>query len=69
LVSKSLASVEERLDPNVFFRAGNRHILNLRWIQKVDTSVAGNLEVTLQSGHSIEMSRRQSARLRDTLSL
>jgi two-component system LytT family response regulator len=69
LISRSLAGLEERLDPNVFFRAGRKHIFNLRWIQKVDTSVAGNLEVTLQSGHSIEMSRRQSARLRDALSL
>jgi two-component system LytT family response regulator len=69
LVPRSLTALEERLDPSVFFRAGRRHIVNLRWIQRVETSVAGNLEVTLQSGHSIEMSRRQSARLREALTL
>jgi len=69
LIARSLAALEERLDSAAFFRAGRKHLVNLRWIRNVATSVAGNLEVTLESGHSIEMSRRQSARLREILSL
>lgn len=69
LIARSLAALEERLDSAAFFRAGRKHLVNLKWIRNVETSVAGNLEVTLESGHRIEMSRRQSARLREILSL
>ncbi len=69
LISRSLAALEQRLDPNVFFRAGRKHIVNLKWIDRVENGVAGNLVVTLKTGQEIEMSRRQSARLKDILSL
>jgi two-component system LytT family response regulator len=69
LIPRSLVVIEERLDPAVFFRAGRKHIVNLKWIERVETGVAGNLVVTLRSGQSVEMSRRQSARLREVLSL
>jgi len=69
LIPRSLAALEERLDPTAFFRAGRKHIINLKWVEKVEAGVAGNLVVTLRSGHSVEMSRRQSARLREVLSL
>jgi two-component system LytT family response regulator len=69
LIRRSLNALEEQLDPAVFFRAGRRQILNLSWIEKVDISVSGGLSVTLRGGQSIEMSRRQSVRLRELLSL
>jgi len=69
LIPRSLVVIEERLDPAVFFRAGRKHIVNLKWIERVETGVAGNLVVTLRSGQSVEMSRRQSVRLREVLSL
>lgn len=69
LIPRSLVVIEERLDPAAFFRAGRKHIVNLKWVERVETGVAGNLVVTLRSGQSVEMSRRQSARLRDVLSL
>jgi two-component system LytT family response regulator len=68
LIPRSLAALEERLDPTAFFRAGRKHIVNLKWVEKVDAGVAGNLVVTLRSGQSVEMSRRQSARLREAMS-
>ncbi|MDP8981777.1 MAG: LytTR family DNA-binding domain-containing protein [Acidobacteriota bacterium] len=68
LIPRSLAALEERLDPLVFFRAGRKHIVNLKWVEKVDPGVAGNLIVTLRSGQSVEMSRRQSTRLREVMS-
>jgi two-component system LytT family response regulator len=69
LIPRSLAALEERLDSTAFFRAGRKHIVNLKWVEKVDAGVAGNLVVTLRSGQSVEMSRRQSARLREVMSI
>ena len=69
LIPRSLAALEERLDPATFFRAGRRHIVNLNWVQRVDPGVAGNLLVTLKNGTTVEMSRRQSARFKEALSL
>lgn len=69
LIHRSLNALEEQLDPEMFFRAGRRHIVNLKWIDKVDIAVAGGLVVTLRGGLTVEMSRRQSDRLRGILSL
>ncbi|MBV8896807.1 MAG: response regulator [Acidobacteriaceae bacterium] len=69
LIPRSLAALQERLDPDVFFRAGRRQILNLKWVQCVNVGVGGNLSVTLHGGKTVEMSRRQSARFREVLSL
>jgi two-component system LytT family response regulator len=69
LIRRSLNALEEQLDPALFFRAGRKEILNLKWIERVDLSMAGGLLVTLRGGKSVEMSRRQSARLKEVLSL
>jgi two-component system, LytTR family, response regulator len=69
LIRRSLNSLEEQLDPGTFFRAGRKQIVNLKWIEKVDIAIAGGLAVTLRGGRAIEMSRRQSVRLREILSL
>jgi two-component system LytT family response regulator len=67
LVPRSLASLEERLDPGSFFRADRARLINLKWVDQVETAVSGNLMVTLKSGVSIELSRRQSVRFREVL--
>jgi two-component system, LytTR family, response regulator len=69
LIRRSLNALEEQLDPAMFFRAGRKEMVNLKWIEKVDISVAGGLVVTLRGGRTIEMSRRQSTKLREILSL
>lgn len=69
LIPRSLAALEERLDPAVFFRASRQHIVNLKWIEQVDNGVADNLIITVKGGMKIEMSRRQSLRLRELLSI
>ena len=69
LIRRSLNALETQLDPATFFRAGRRQIINLQWIQKVDIGVAGGLVVTLRGGTVVEMSRRQSTRLREILGL
>jgi two-component system, LytTR family, response regulator len=69
VIPRSLAVLEERLDPAMFFRAERKHILNLKWVESVETGVSDNLVVTLRGGMTVEMSRRQSARFREVLSL
>ena len=69
LVPRSLAALHERLDPAIFFRAGRRHIINLKWVERVETGIGGTLQVILRGGTTVEMSRRQSARFREALSL
>jgi two-component system, LytTR family, response regulator len=69
LIRRSLNALQEQLDPSVFFRAGRKEIINLKWIDKVDIAIAGGLSITLRGGRTVEMSRRQSARLREILSL
>jgi len=67
LVPRSLALLEERLDPACFFRADRARLINLKWVDQVETAASGNLTVTLKSGVSIELSRRQSVRFREVL--
>ena len=69
LIGKSLAALETRLDPAIFFRASRSQIVNLKWVEAVDTGPAGNLVISLRSGKTIAASRRQSAALREALSL
>lgn len=69
LIRRSLNALEQRLDATSFFRANRKQILNLEWIANTGLSVAGGLTVTLRGGHTVEISRRQSDRLREILSL
>jgi two-component system LytT family response regulator len=69
LVPRSLAALQQRLDPAIFFRAGRKHIVNLKWVKRVEPGIDGNLLITLCGGRTVEMSRRQSARFREALSL
>ena len=75
LVLRSLNKLEERLDPTVFFRANRKHIINLRWVDKIEPWFNGGLMVKLRhldrngEPESIEVSRRQAARFKELLSL
>ena len=69
LVLKSLNSLEDRLDPNTFFRANRKHIINLPWIDKIEPWFSGGLLVTLRGGDKIEISRRQAIRFKELMSL
>lgn len=71
LVLKSLNSLEERLDPKLFFRCNRKHIVNLQFIDKIEPWFSGGLQVTLkgEKAEKIEISRRQSIRFKELLSL
>src|SRR5439155_9634966 len=69
LILRSLQALEARLDSAAFFRASRSRIINLRWVAGADTDVDGGLIVTLRDGSKSPVSRRESRRLRDELSL
>lgn len=69
MIHKSLNALDERLDDRTFFRASRKHIINLGWVESIDTWFNGGLLVQLKGGEKIEVSRRQSARFREMMSL
>jgi two-component system LytT family response regulator len=69
LINRTLTSLEERLDPQLFFRASRSHLINLRWIQAIAPSSSDGYRVTLRDGHQVEVSRRQAKLLRERLEL
>ncbi|MEQ9402561.1 MAG: LytTR family DNA-binding domain-containing protein [Cyclobacteriaceae bacterium] len=69
MIHKSLNALDQRLDDRAFFRASRKHIINLGWVESIDTWFNGGLLVQLKGGEKIEVSRRQSARFREMMSL
>jgi two-component system, LytTR family, response regulator len=69
LILKSLNALEERLDEKVFFRANRKHIINLRWIEKVEPYFNGGLLLELKGGEKIEVSRRQTVKFKEMMTL
>ncbi len=69
LILKSLNALEERLDEKVFFRANRKHIVNLRLVDKVDSYFNGGLILELKGGDKIEVSRRQTVKFKEMMSL
>jgi len=69
MLLRSLNKIEERLDEKEFFRVNRKHIVNMTWVEKVDSWFSGGLKLTLKNGEEIEVSRRQSQRFRENRSL
>jgi two-component system LytT family response regulator len=69
LIRRSLNSFERQLNPQMFFRANRRQIVNLTWIESTELAVDGGLSIRLRSGPTVALSRRRSDDLRAKLSL
>ena len=69
LILKSLNNLEERLESRSFFRANRKHIVNLKWVKHVEPWFNGGLQLELEDGTKVEVSRRQSAKFKDIMSL
>ena len=69
LIRTSLQALESRVDPQLFFRASRRHLVNLQHIEGIDEDVDDSYIVRLRGGLRVAVSRRQSRKLRETLSL
>ena len=69
LILRSLQSLQQRLDPAVFFRANRTQIVNLKWVDQMELNPDGSLTAVLRDGHRVEFSRRQSQIFRDRMTL
>jgi len=69
MIHKSLNALEQKLDERAFFRASRKHIVNLKWVEKIEPWFNGGLMVQLKGGDKIEVSRRQSSKFKDRMSL
>lgn len=69
LLYRPLGAVETQLAPEKFFRANRQYIVNLDYVEQVSPWSNGGLMLTLRGGLEVEVSRRQSARFRELLSL
>jgi two-component system, LytTR family, response regulator len=69
LLGRALAALEQRLDPNRFFRANRRQIINLEFIESVDLGVNGRLHAQLRDGPEVEISRRQARLFKTQMSI
>jgi two-component system LytT family response regulator len=69
LILRSLNNLDTRLNPKTFFRASRKHIINLKWIENIETWFNGGLMVKLKGGEQVEISRRQAVKLKEMMSL
>jgi two-component system LytT family response regulator len=69
LLGRALAALEQRLDPNRFFRANRRQIINLDFIESVELGVNGRLHAQLRDGPEVEISRRQTRLFKTKMSI
>lgn len=64
-VLSSLSKIEQRLDPQYFFKASRADIIRLDAIERIEPGVAtGSLLAVLQNGQQVEVSRRQALALK-----
>ena len=69
MIHKSLNALDEKLDDRAFFRASRKHIINLTWVESIESWFNGGLMVVLRGGDKVEVSRRQAARFKEMMSL
>lgn len=69
MLGRSLATLESRLDPALFFRANRNTLVNLRMVRAIDLSVGDGYVLTLEDHAEVEVSRRQARELRERLAL
>lgn len=69
MLGRSLATLEGRLDPSLFFRANRNTLVNLRMVVAIDLAVGDGYTLTLKDGAEVEVSRRQARELRERLAL
>lgn len=69
LILKSLNNLEKKLNERKFFRANRKYIINLDKVTSIENWYNGGLMVTMEGDLQVEISRRQSSRLKDMMSL
>jgi len=68
MIKKSLNAVEERLNPELFFRVNRTEIINLSMITNIQQEAKGKLRIQLSSGKEVEVSERKSVLFKERMS-
>jgi len=66
LQRRSLRQWEEILDETIFFRINRTEIINIKYIQEVNRTIGGRLEVKLKTGELLEVSNRQAVKFKNS---
>lgn len=69
LLARSMNYIEEKLDPQVFFRANRQQIINLDYIATIEPWLNDGLLIKLRDGAEVEVSRRQAKELKQQMEL
>jgi two-component system LytT family response regulator len=69
LIHKTLNALDERLSTGLFFRANRQQIINLRFIDKIEPFFNSGFLIYLKDGVKVEVSRRQSVKFKEMMSL
>jgi two-component system LytT family response regulator len=69
MIHKSLNALDKKLDDRSFFRASRKHIINLSWVDSIESWFNGGLLVKMKGGDKVEVSRRQASKFKDMMSL
>ena len=65
VIHRSLAFLERRLPPTLFFRASRTEMVNVQSVTAVEPWFSGGLRLMLKSGRQVEVSRRQARAFRE----
>jgi two-component system, LytTR family, response regulator len=69
LIYRSLSMLEQRLPPEDFFRINRQQVVNLHFIERIETWFSHGLKIWLKGGEECEVSRRAARTFRQKLSL
>jgi len=69
LIYRSLSTLEQRLPADAFFRINRQQIVNLEYIENIESWFSGGLKIWLRGGEECEVSRRAARTFRQKLSL
>lgn len=69
LIVGTISRLEQRLDPGQFMRANRSEIVRIDAIVNVEGGDGGGLDATLESGRSVEISRRQAQLMRARMAM
>lgn len=68
-IYRTIGSIAERLDPNLFFRASRSWIINTQFIEHIEPSISGGFHVQLKKGLQVDIAKRQAAAFRQAWQL
>jgi two-component system, LytTR family, response regulator len=69
LLHRSLQQLEEKLPPDLFFRANRKQLINVQYITRIDSYYKGGMVTEINNKYNVEISQRQSVLFKDRLSL